>query len=208
MAAVHLSGGVSQGAVTLADFESGTSPVQNWGVVSLATATAPSPGTGGWGDATVSQYWGEMTIPSWATGNLTVANLNSHSKVEFDLILPSSGWLGSNVNIRVEFQLNGGAAYSSGWATTNVSASKDQIVHFTFDYSAAGTFPAATAGPDITLNINPGYEWMWDGANTSGTAYTPQQVYVDNIQLTGVPEPGVAALGGLGVLGLLIRKRR
>jgi hypothetical protein len=209
--------GASQAAVVLADFTGGTWPVQGWGVASLSTTMDPSPGSGEWGSVAVSQYYGQMTIPSWATGNLTVANLNSNSKLEFDLILPSAGWLSGNINIDLGIYIdptndsvNNGTDYGPAGASFNVSSSKDQILHFAIDYSAAGILPDAIGGgPDINLNINPGYDWMWDtGGNPSGVPYTDQSFYIDNITLTSVPEPSAAAVfGAMGVMALLRRRR-
>ena len=206
----------SQAAVMVADFAGGTWPVQGWGVSSLSTSTDPAPGSGPWGSVTVGQYWGQMTIPSWATGNTSVANLNGNSKVEFDLILPSSGWLSGNVTIDLGLYIdstndstNNGVEYGPAAASYDISGMKDQIIHFATDYSAAGILPdAAGGGPDLTLNIYPNYNWMWDGGNSQSISYTPQQFYIDNIALTSVPEPSAAAaLGAMGVLGLLRRRR-
>lgn len=198
----------SPAAIVLADFTGGTAPVQGWGVASLATSTDPSPGSGDWGSVTVSQYWGQMTIPVWATGNLTVSNLNSHSKLEFDLILPSAGWLSGNINVDLGISING-TDFGPASASYNISALKDQVVHFAVDYSGAGILPdATTGGPDISLNINPGYDWMWDGGNSESIPYVNQQFYIDNITLTAIPEPSAsAALGAMGALALLRRRR-
>lgn len=208
--------GSAQAAVVLADFTGGTWPVQGWGVASLSATTNPSPGSGEWGSVTVSQYWGQMTIPVWAAGNLTVANLNSNTKLEFDLILPSSGWLSGNINIDLGIYIdptndstNNGTDFGPSGQSYNVSGLNDQILHFAIDYSAAGVLPeAAGGGPDINLNINPGYNWMWDGNNPGFSPYANQQFYIDNITLTSVPEPSAAvAFGAMGALSLLRRRR-
>lgn len=198
----------SPGAVVLADFTGGASPVQGWGVAALSTTMNPSPGSGEWGSVAVSQYWGEMTIPVWATGSLTVANLNSHSKLEFDLILPASGWLSGNINVDLGINING-TDFGPAGASYNVSALKDQIIHFAIDYSGAGILPdAATGGPDISLNFNPGYDWMWDGGNSGSIPYVNQQFHIDNITLTAVPEPSaVTVVAAAGALALLRRRR-
>jgi hypothetical protein len=211
VAAGIMACGSASAAVVLADFTGGTGPVQGWGVASLSTSTDPAPGTGAWGAVAVSQYWGQMTIPSWATGNMTVANLNSNTQLEFDLILPSTGWVTGNINIDLGIYIdstndavNNGIDYGPAGQSFNVSSSKDQILHFVVDYSAAGIIPDAIGGgPDINLNINPGWDGMWTEANP----YVNQQFYIDNITLTNVPEPTAVALGAMGVLMLLRRKR-
>ncbi len=53
--------------------------------------------------------------------------------------------LGININ---------GNDFGPAGASYNVSALKDQIIHFAIDYSSAGILPEATAGgPDISLNF-------------------------------------------------------
>jgi hypothetical protein len=147
---------------------------------------------------------------------MTVANLNSNTKLEFDLILPSSGWLSGNLNIGLGIYIDStndattnGVDYGPAGASYDISGSKDQIIHFAIDYSAAGILPdAAGGGPDLTLNFNPGWNWMWEGSNPESIPYTNQQLYIDNVTLTSVPEPSaVAAFGAMGALAFLRRRR-
>ncbi len=66
----------------------------------------------------------------------------------------------------------------------------------------------------MSLYVQPGYDWMWDGNNPGGTAYTPQQVCFDNVQIVPVPEPaatGALAAGTLvagGAASVFFRRRR
>lgn len=198
-------------AVLLADFSSGTNPVQSWGVSTLSTGIPPVAGSGNWADVTVEQYWGKLTIPGWATSDLTIARINSNSAVEFDLIFPSSGWLPGHANIELSFELNGSSAlptvHSLGWTTPDISSSKDQSLHFSINYGSLGALPD-TSDINLHLHINPGYDWMWDGTNNSGaTAYTNQRFYIDNIALTSVPEPAVTLLALSGGMAGLRRRR-
>jgi hypothetical protein len=89
--------------VALADFSSGTAPIQGWGVITGGSGIPAVAGSGGWGNTTVSHYSGKLTIPNWATGDRNLANGNDNDQVEFDLILPSSGWVSETVNIELSF---------------------------------------------------------------------------------------------------------
>jgi hypothetical protein len=203
-----LLGGSARADIVLGDFTLGTSPVQGWGVASLATATPPVAGTGSWLQAGVYQYWGQLPVPGWATGGqLSVANLNSYSLLEFDLILPSASWLGNGLNIGLEIQAENMATTSIPWTWMDVSTLKDQILHVSLDYSPIGTVPDS-GWIDIRLNLQPGYDWIWDGNNPSVVPYTPQTLFLDNLTLTAVPEPSTFALAGMGLAGLLIFRRR
>lgn len=206
IATLSISVGSARAAVLIADFSAGTGPVQGWGVTSLGAGVPIVAGAGQWGSATASQYWGKLTIPNWATGDLTIANVNSGDRVDFDLILPSLGWQSGHVNIELSFTTDGPVDRSAGWQTYDISALKDQVVHFSIDYSMLGGLPASS-GLDMHLNINPGYDWMWDGSNPGAVAYTDQQFYIDNIMLTNVPEPTVTVLGVAGAM-LVLRRRR
>jgi PEP-CTERM motif len=65
--------------------------------------------------------------------------------------------------------------------------------HYVIPYSIA---PGSSGYFQATLGAQ-------GGGNNAGTF-----AYVDNIQVTVVPEPGVFALLGLGVIGFLVRRRR
>lgn len=205
-----LTAGVAQADLVLGDFTSGTGPVQNWGVVSLSTAVPPVAGSGSWLQANVSQYWGQLPVPGWATGGqLTVASFNSYSKIEFDLILPSANWLGNGLNLAFEVEAENLSTTAIAPTWMNVSALKDQVIHISLDYSSLGAVPDS-GWIDIRLNLNPGYEWMWDGDNSSSVPYSPQTFYLDNLTLTTapVPEPSVLALGLMGAMVVVGMRRR
>jgi hypothetical protein len=64
--------------------------------------------------------------------------------------------------------------------------------------------------PDNTIAAivpNNGYLYLrWSGADVSGSG-NRDEFGLDNIAITAVPEPAVALLGSLGMLGLLCRRR-
>ena len=194
----------SRGALVIADFTSGANPVQNWGLVSLATGTPPVAGTGNWAIATVAQYWGQFSIPGWATaGQMTVASLNSYSQVELDMILPSAGWDSGNMTLVLEIEAENMPNTVTYSVNHNVSALKDQLLHFSMDYSSVVGVIPASGWVDMRLYVRPGYDYIWDGGNPSGVSYTAQTVYLDNITLSAVPEPSalLLAIGSVAVLG-------
>lgn len=201
--------GTSSAAVVIADFTGGTGPAQNWDLSGLTTTMDPAPGTGNWATAPVFQYWGNLPIPAWAAGgSLSIANLNSNSTLAFDVIFPSATWLKNSAIVSVQFRTGDpNTAIFSTSTTVDLTGLKDQILHLEFDYSSAGPFAdPANWGPDLSINIHPGYDWMWDTANNPGaTAYTNQTFHIDNIAL--VPEPASALLGAIGCLFLLRRRR-
>ncbi len=199
----------SRGALVIADFTSGTGPVQNWGLVSLSAGTPPVAGAGSWAVATVAQYWGQFAIPGWATGGqMTVASLNSYSQVELDLILPSAGWASGNMTLVLEIEAENLANTITYSVNHDVSTLKDQVLHFTMDYSGAVGVIPASGWVDMRLYIRPGYDYIWDGGNPSGVPYAAQTVYLDNISLSAVPEPSawLMAAGSLAGCGAIRRR--
>lgn len=84
--------------------------------------------------------------------------------------------------------------------TAHDAAADDWSAAQTFNFNFSGAdFTGGTAGSLLTFEI---------GSIDPPGAGAGRGLYVDNINLTLVPEPSVLSLIGLGALGLLFRRRR
>jgi hypothetical protein len=194
-------------AIIISDFDGGSvhyGGTDGWfgyGAAGIGTGT-PAGGSSNWMWYKPNQYFGKITNQDWATPALTEANFNSLDHLEFDVIVPGSGpnvWLPNNPAqpIEIEFQFNGINKYAYPTIDTGI---KDTVIHVSVDYSSLKPF--ASGAVNLSFKSEPGYDWGWDGANSSSVAYDAR-LYLDNVTLT--PEPGI---GLLWLAGLAMLRRR
>jgi hypothetical protein len=195
----------ANGQIMLSSFESNT--LDGWQQYSgngMAVVAAPTPSLGvySWLFTVNNQYWGQSVLPDWANGGVSVANLNANPIISLDLYFPSTGWLASYANVNVQWETGGGSlGTQNGTISTSLgSLSFDTVTHLDVNLSSLmPRDPTATWG-NLILFVQPG--WV------PGT-YTPYNVYIDNVQISPVPEPATVGLMGVGLAGLwLIRRRR
>jgi fibronectin-binding autotransporter adhesin len=168
------------------------------GNISTSITTVQNGGTlAGSGTAgSVSVENGGTLAPGTSPGTLTIdgdLGLNDSSILDFELNpldMTVGGGVNDLVSITGNFTLNG---------LLNVTPTSGSFAGITsgswrlFNYS--GTLTNNILGFNTMPSLDPGYSWSLDLA-TSG-----------QVNLTVVPEPGAALLGGLGMLALLRRRR-
>jgi hypothetical protein len=193
---------------------SGTGVFNSWNYVvqnggSFEDFGIENPGAGAYTGAT-----GNST-PSGADG-INVAFLNQDNSGLFAGIFQNVGTLQANTqytmtiaigqrldrtNGSIEFGLYGGAT-----GATDIWASGTALSTATNVSSTAGSFQdfvvTFTTGAIVSNDLYVGARYTETGANLI-------QASLDNVRLdaTLVPEPSMALLGGLGMLGLLRRRR-
>lgn len=152
---------------------------------------------------------GNITVASTGTlapgnspGTMTVAgnvNLGGTYAYEFN----DAGNLADLVNVGGTLTLTGG---SVTWDNLGTYALNEKFTLFAYD-ALVGTFSGYAASGNYTLdgglwflNYNDTTAGLNGGTNDSG-------VNSGFVTITAIPEPGVALLGGLGLLALLRRRR-
>ena len=219
MLSMTTAAAVTRGGVIVSNFEPGAGVynggVQGWfpyGTAGISTIANPAGGTSTWADVAANQYFAKITAQDWAVPGVTTADWNASDNLEFDIILPGSGptvWLPSgSAQVDVEFNTHtGGAGAVAKHAFATVSgALKDTVQHVSIPLASLQPFDA-TPNWDLSINLYPGYDWGWDGGNTSGIAYDAHW-YLDNVQFTNVPEPASLSVIALAAGAVGMRRIR
>ena len=210
----------TRAAVIVSNFEPGSGTynggVQGWfpyGTQGISTIANPTGGGAStWADIDANQYYAKITAQDWAVPGVTTADWIAADNLEFDILLPGSGptvWLpNGNATVDVEFNTHtGGAGAVAKHASATVNgALKDTVQHVSIPLASLQPFDA-TPNWDLSINLYPGYDWGWDGGNTSGIAYDAHW-YLDNVQFTNVPEPASMTLIALAGVLAMRRNRR
>jgi hypothetical protein len=78
-----------------------------------------------------------------------------------------------------------------------------------FNYGGSAiTSGFAGLADDTTFTLG-GHDWQIDyNATTGGSNFAGQYTYGNFVNVTAIPEPRAALIGGLGLLALLRRRRR
>ncbi|HEX7260543.1 MAG TPA: autotransporter-associated beta strand repeat-containing protein, partial [Luteolibacter sp.] len=144
------------------------------------------------------------SVESLKTGSVTMNNLSTLA-IELD----------SSASLTVGSDL----LAASGLSLTNVTLSLDDIAVTDTAFANGTTFTLANYGgtaitsgftglvddTTFTSGLN---TWLIDyNALSGGSNFTSDQTAANFINITAVPEPGAALLGGLGLLALLRRRR-
>lgn len=190
----------------------GTGVFNGWNFVTQAGASFEDFGIENPGGGAYTGAGGNGT-PSGADG-INVAYLNQDNSGLFTGIFQNVGSLQANteytmtiaigqrldrVNGSVEFGLyNATTGATDIWATgtalstaTNVSTTAGSFQDFSVTFTTG-----ATVSNDLYV-----------AARFTETSANLIQASLDNVRLNAIPEPSAAILGGLGVLGLLRRRR-
>jgi MYXO-CTERM domain-containing protein len=102
--------------------------------------------------------------------------------------------------------VGGGDDLLVGTATDTLTpAATGATYHWNFDAPLAATIDAAASSFQIVVTSNGTGNFRFK--TTSGTALSAAKLSVAGASVAVIPEPAVALLGGLGLLGLLRRRR-
>jgi hypothetical protein len=107
-----------------------------------------------------------------------------------------------NVNISAEYSLDGGGAWTALAATKLVNLTTSNTttgVNIALNYALGAPVTVNLASDDFQIR----YNVLNDGATAGAYNGISSMVFNGNV----VPEPSAALLGGLGLLGLLGRRR-
>lgn len=209
-----LAAGVSQAAtlsLTNSNFQASgnnTNPA-SWSVSETNAGNVSSVYVYG-STSNVLAFWGAGAYAqqSFSTAEATVGSYNSYT-VTFD-----SGWRG--------FNLPAATSFSVTFSLINVTDNL-LIASQTYNFPVPGaaitnTYTPISQGNTVTINYDntlPSMTGDTIALRISGTGSPDQGAnnfantgWIDNVSITAVPEPSTALLGGLGLLGLLRRRRR
>jgi hypothetical protein len=114
-----------------------------------------------------------------------------------------------------------GIASNSGTGTVTTYGTVDLALGQTIEVSMTWTFVAGPANDAFSLTTDgtsylSGYTWTGNAEPATqvsavnlrqGGSGTGPSLTVDNLEVSAIPEPAVALLGSLGLLGLLLRRR-
>lgn len=158
----------------------------------------PAGASSNWLAVRPQQYWGKITSQSWATPGITMANWNSNTHLEFDVVVDDQWFPSGTATINIELQTDDGAGgVFNHIATPTIDTSlKNVIQHVSVPLASYQPFDPTAPNWNLSFNLSPGYAWEWDAANPS-VVPVAATYYLDNIRWTGaVPEPASLVLVG------------
>jgi hypothetical protein len=167
-----------------------------------------------------SAVWGSgAEVGGWGQRDFNDSNVATPTSSNFLTFTPVSGY-DYTVTMTIDTTPLGGAGaggWGESWMTVGFTSTQhnwngadagtiDTNSLVRFKSNTVTTITYTRSGADlVAAGINyVGWVMDWPGLVNMNTA---QQVKIDNFSLTAVPEPGAALLGGLGMLGLLRRRR-
>lgn len=157
------------------------------------------------------QYWGKITSQSWATPDITIADWNSHTHLEFDVMVDDLWFPSGTATIDIEFQVDGGDGGTiNQYAHPTIDTSlKNVVQHVSVPLAGLQPFDPTATTWNLSLNLFPGYAWEWDTANPAAVAIEGRY-FIDNVEWTGaVPEPtSLVLLGSCGLMLWGARRKR
>jgi hypothetical protein len=130
------------------------------------------------------------------TSGPTAAQFAAHNTMELDVTVVGADWMGDN-----GFQFGLVVNSDGGWHQVDIGSwywggeGADFSEHLVWDYSA---YKAPVTNWAQIIFFQNSY---------SNSGMTSAIYYLDNLQLTGIPEPATMGLLGLGGLALLRRKK-
>ena len=181
--------------------------------------TVPTTRNGTLGGSASATWLAGVETGGWGQRDYGDNNVATPTSSNFLTFTPVAGY-DYTVTMTVDTTPLGGAgagSWGESWITVGFTSSQhnwngadggtidtDHLVRF--KSNTVTTITYTRSGADlVAAGINyVGWVTDWPGlVNLNGV----NQVSIDNFSLTAVPEPGVALLGGLGMLALLRRRR-
>lgn len=181
--------------------------------------SAPTTRNGVLGGSSSATWQADVEAGGWGQRDFGDSNVATPTSSNFLAFTPVAGY-DYTVQMTIDTTPLGGAdpGGTSSWFTVGftssqhhwngVDASTIDVGHLVRWYSnMVTTITYTVAGADLVAAGIQYVGWITDRPGTVNLDPNNQQIKIDNFSLTAVPEPAAALLGGLGLLGLLRRRR-
>ncbi|MCU0797253.1 MAG: PEP-CTERM sorting domain-containing protein [Akkermansiaceae bacterium] len=180
--------------------------------------TAPTIRSGLLGGSASATWLAGVETGGWGQRDIADSNVATPTSSNFLTFTPVSGY-DYTVQMTVDTTVLGGAdpGGTNSWFTVGFTSTQhnwngadggtiDTAHLVRYNSNSVVTITYTRSGDDLLAAGINYVGWITDNAgapNLNGS----QQVKIDNFSLTAVPEPAVTLLGGLGLLGILRRRR-